>query len=172
MVAEVQSVATNKMAEDKPASCWWNAKAGQKVVAHSDACCGPLLKCDGRQPLHSDIILAEDLVGTFRDDDCPSVKIEISCRLCCNDCFCGCCCCGPIPLCPIWASRSCWNCKHKVNTFSLVFGHGALCTFSDKDHFASHWLCCPPIRTFTRVGSTSAKVELGGAPPSGETMQR
>ncbi len=150
------------------------AKSGQKVALHADPSCGPLCMCAGGVPLSKppDIVLASDMVGTFVDQDCSAVKLKISCAVCENDCWFGCCYLGPVPLLPNWACRDCWcpggTCvPKKTNTFSLQQGH--FYTIVDRDTFVYHWLCFPACATYKREGVSSSK---GGAPTEASHMLR
>eukprot|EP00966_Prymnesium_polylepis_P148951 3441180-Prymnesium_polylepis.1 len=77
-----------------------------------------LLPAEGAVQGHKEeIVLASDTVGTFEEDGCSMIKIVISCGFCTEDCFCGCCFCGPMPVCPIWMCRGCAGACKATNSF-------------------------------------------------------
>ena len=149
---------------------------GQKVVLHGDEGCGCLCKCHGGVPLaeNSEVILASELVGTFTDQSCTTIKITFF-TSCFEDCLMGCCYCGPFPVFPQWACRDGWCpsgscCPRKTNTFALQQGH--FFTFADKDTFFYHWLCCPGSGPYKRDSTMDSATSSGSGAPPVEDMSR
>ena len=135
------------MAEGTPVSCFTTSKEGLTVAPNE---CG----CDGGVKGPQPIVLARDACGTFENEKMPSVKVMIGPSFCCEDAFCSCCFCGPIPVCPGMWFRD-FNCSAGCKSTNAFQNQGHYYTFHDKDTFVYHYLCCPTDK-FVRVRSSTA----------------
>ena len=123
--------------ESEPVPCCTRSQQGQLVAPNE---CGPwdfkrYHGTSGPVP----IILARDLVGTWRRGNEALMTSTVCSPCCCDDVLCACCYWAAVPCIPSVYCRDCTNSCRKTNDFHC---NGNFLSFLDHDTMMEHYWCC------------------------------